>query len=114
MSRRSFPATGWKSGRHSRTGVSYGLKISVEDRDEFFDRNWKTVTLYLVNGKKRRTAIANVDKASFWEGVCQELINTEIRSWFFEFDFAPWADGDPTRFRMFSKGDGEFEVRPAG
>ncbi|MCY3826717.1 MAG: hypothetical protein OXG10_04980 [Candidatus Dadabacteria bacterium] len=73
MSRRSFPATGWKNDRHN-------LKISVEDRDEFFNRNWKTVILYLVNGQKRRTAIANIAKALFWDGTCRELINTEIRS----------------------------------
>ena len=113
MSRKSFPATGWKNGKHSRTGVSYGLEISVEDRDEFFARSWKTVTLYLVNGKKQRTAIANVAKASFWDGTCRELINTEIRSWFFECGFAPWPNGNPPRFRMVSKGDREFEVRLA-
>ena len=47
MNRESFLATAWNNGQWSTTGAGYGLKVSIEDRDRFFDREWESVTLRL-------------------------------------------------------------------
>ena len=56
MDPNSFEVTAWNNGAWHETGAGYGLKISVEDRDTYFDRDWDTVTLRLVG--KRTSSIA--------------------------------------------------------
>ena len=79
MKRKGFLVTAWKSGKWEKTRISCGFKVSIEDRDRFFETSWETVTLRLVAGEKRRVAEANVAKDSFWDKTCRELINKEIR-----------------------------------
>lgn len=35
--------TAWNSGKHLESGAGYGFKLSIEDRDTFFDKDWTTV-----------------------------------------------------------------------
>ena len=37
--------TAWKNGKHSETRTAYGVRLSVADRDEFIQREWKSVLL---------------------------------------------------------------------
>ena len=113
MRQESFIATAWKSGKWDNPGIAYGLKVPIKDRDRFFKKDWKTATLRLVAGKKRRVAEANVAKNSFWDKTCRELIKKEIGLWFIDCGFAPWPDGDPPRFRIFPADEREFEVEPS-
>ena len=39
--------TSRNSGRHLESGAGYGLKLSSEDRDAFFDRSWTAVFVQL-------------------------------------------------------------------
>ena len=112
MDQSSFPATAWNNGARHRTGAGYGLKISSEDRDRYFERDWNTVTLRLVGERTSRVAEANVAKSSFWDGTCRELIAAEIGRWFIENGFDRWTRGTPPRFRMRPLTQREFEVRP--
>ena len=107
-----FLATAWNNGAWSRTGAGYGLKISAEDRDRYFDRDWNAVTLRLTGEATSRTAEANVAKSSFWDKTCREMIKTEIGQWFIENGFARWPRGTPPRFLILCLADREFEVRP--
>lgn len=68
----------WNNGEHKATGAGYGVKLSVEDRDSFFDPEWETVFVTLPNGVKLE---ANVKKASFWNNTCIELINKKFGQW---------------------------------
>ena len=112
MNRESFLAAAWNNGQWSTTGAGYGLKVSIEDRDRFFDREWESVTLRLGVDEKRCVAEANVAKASFWDGTCREMIKKEIGFWFIECGFAPWPKGEPPQFQMFPMGEREFQVEP--
>jgi hypothetical protein len=38
-------ATAWNNGSHSATGAGYGLRISRQDRDRFFDPQWRRLCL---------------------------------------------------------------------
>ena len=108
----SFIATGWNNDRWSPTGAGYGLRIPIEDRDKYFERDWSTVSLRLVGERTSRTAEANVDKASFWSDDCRELVKIDIGQWFIENGYARWSRDTPPRFWMLSVADRDFEVRP--
>ena len=113
MDPNSFRATAWNNGDWRDTGAGYGLKISAEDRDRHFERNWSAVTLRLIGGRTSRVAEANVAKASFWSPQCRELIKLEIGQWLIENGFRRWLLNAPPRFRMRHVASREFEVRPA-
>lgn len=113
MGRKGFVAKAWSNGRKNKTGAAgYGLKVSIADRDMFFDRDWGTVKLNLVGSTNSCMAEANVDKCSFWNGICRSLITRNIGRWFIDNGFAPWPKGCPPKFWFAPTNEHEFEVRP--
>jgi hypothetical protein len=102
-----FVATAWKNAT-SWQRAAFGFKVTSEDRDRFFQRDWKAVSLRLPNGT---TAIANVDKESFWNDTCRELISAEIGAWLRDAGLAPWPDRSPPRISIIPDGDRAFLVR---
>ena len=104
----SFLAKTWNNGKHHLTGAGYGLKISLENRDRFFNRNWQTVILHL-QGYHRPIEV-NVAKASFWNRTCRELIKKDIGIWLYQNDKAPWTSGQPHEVKIKLIGDREFNV----
>ena len=100
--------TAWNNGRHRATGAGYGLKVNAQDRDRYFNRSWKTVTLELVGESKEVTV--NIDKPSFWGIPCRELISKNIGKWLIKNGRAPWPKGHPPRMRMEPMGDNRFKV----
>ncbi len=61
-------AVGWSNGSPSSSGAGYGLKVSVGDRDRFFECTWTEVLLDLPEqgGVSVRLSV------SFWRD-CWEL-----------------------------------------
>jgi hypothetical protein len=80
--------TVWNNGFHHADGNGYGLKIDVRDRDAFFRREWKTVLLEL-DGESTPIEV-NIDKDSFWNETCRELISVRIGKWMIKNKLAPW------------------------
>ena len=37
----------WKNGKHRQIGTSYGLKVAIPDRNEFFRESWDYIILDL-------------------------------------------------------------------
>jgi hypothetical protein len=99
--------TAWNDGKHSKTGAGYGVKLSVEDRDREFDRNWKSVTIELKGGD---AVSVNVAKKSFWSGTCRELIHAEIGRWLFAKGLAPWPTGNPPKLQLVPTGKARFKL----
>lgn len=114
MSGHEFIAKAWTNSKQGCSGASFGLKISAADRDRFFERAWRSVTLRLEAGEETIVAEVNCAKASFWDGTCRELIGKEIGLWFIDNGFAPWLSGEPPEFRMIPVGSRTFAVRHAG
>ena len=112
MTSESFVATAWNNGNASDSGAGYGLKIGITDRDRFFQRGWRTVTLRLAAGEDTRIAEVSCAKDSFWNGTCRDLIGKEIGRWFIDNGVVPWPRGKPPRFRMRPVESGVFEVTP--
>ena len=100
--------TAWNNGTHSLTGAGYGLKLSVEDRDREFDRDWKEVKVILPNAMK---VVVNINKASFWNNTCHEFISKDIGQWLISKGLAPWLKGSPPKFSLVSLGGGLFSLK---
>ncbi len=112
MEPRGFTATAWNNGSHRPSGAGYGVKVSVADRDAHFKRQWRTVELHVPDAD--RPFRVNIDKGSFWNDTCRELISKEIGIWLRNSRLAPWPKGAPPKLRLCPRGVGVFEVRPAG
>ncbi len=87
--------TAWNNGQHHPSGAGYGLKITVADRDRYFHREWRSVTLIL-EGQTQPIEI-NISKPSFWGETCHELISAEIGRWLKQNGLTPWAKGNPPK-----------------
>jgi len=90
--------TAWKSGKHRESGGGYGLKVAVDDRDEYFKREWKYIVLELEGSSI--LVKPNVDKPSFWNEICHELIDQGIGKWLISNGLAPWPKQHPPKLRM--------------
>jgi hypothetical protein len=104
----AFIAKTWNNGDYNPSGAGYGIKISFEDRDRFFNRDWQTAIFHL-NGYDHPVEV-NVAKASFWNPTCRELISQHIGIWLQRNNRATWDYGQPHRVRMTVVGEREFKV----
>lgn len=101
--------TGWNNGRHYSSSAGYGIKISPEDRDKYFNRKWRSVSIKLP-GKVGFLKV-NVDKKSFWTRVCGELAVKDIGIWLKKNARVPWPKGNPPKMVMEKIGSNKFEVK---
>lgn len=99
--------TAWNNGKHNKTGSGYGFKISIEDRNNFFDKIWDHVLVILPNGIEVE---ANINKPSFWSNTCRELINKKFGEWLIEFKLTPWRKGNPPKFEMLPISENKFRI----
>lgn len=104
--------TAWNSGSHSPTGVGYGFKIPIRDRDLYFDRAWKTVVVELPDGGVSKTVELNVEKSSFWGKYCHELLSKEFGLWLIKNRRGHWENRRPPRINVSILGEGKFRVEP--
>ena len=80
---------GWNNGSpNDRTGGGYGIRVTREDRDRYFQRRWPSVTIEL--GKENMIEVNLSD--SFWRG-CIELRSKRIGKWMLDRRLAPWLKG---------------------
>lgn len=86
-------ATAWNNGQYSSTGAGYGVKVRMEDRNEYFKKKWRSVLLKL-QGEPGYTE-ANSDKKSFWDPGCGELVQKDIGIWLKKNVRVPWRKGYP-------------------
>ena len=88
-------ATAWNNGKYHSSGTGYGLKLQAQDRDRYFQKDWKAIILEL-KGDPEPVEV-NIDKTSFWGPVCTELISKRIGMWLIENSLAPWPKGRPPK-----------------
>lgn len=104
----TFIAKTWNNGHHHVSGAGYGLKISFEDRETYFNPKWQTVILHLAGYQK--PVEVNVAKPSFWNRSCGELIKNDIGIWLRTNDRHVWPKGNPYSVKMKLIRDREFSV----
>lgn len=100
--------TAWNNGKHLVTGAGYGFKVNAKDRDQHFERSWKTVLVSLPG--EERDVDVNIEKSSFWSETCHELINREFGRWLLENGYAPWSSGEPPKFRLLHEHGNHFRL----
>ena len=83
----------WNNGAHNPNGNGYGLKLNSSDRDLNFKREVKTILIELESDSI--PAEVNIDKASFWNQTCKELISAKVGKWLIKNGLAPWPVGKP-------------------
>ncbi len=105
---KSFIVTVWNNGTFSKNGASYGLKISIADRDNYFKKSKRSAVLHLSG--KPGTISVNTDKSSFWSPVCRELISKDIGKWLIANNLGRWSKGSPPKLKMISLGNQEFRL----
>ena len=101
--------TAWNNGRYHRSGAGYGFRVDADDRDRHFLRSWGKVLVELPSP----TAVAakvNINKGSFRDRECRELISKEVGMWMIQGGHAPWPTGSPPKFRVRLAGPRRFEV----
>lgn len=90
-----FTVTAWSNG-----GSGRGLRVPPQDRDRFFRRDWRTVTITLPDG---RVITPNLTR-TFWT-TCPEIRSAAIGR------LAPsWPVGNPPRFTMAPTGRAAFRL----
>ena len=101
--------TAWNDGKQLESGAGYGLKLSIDDRDKYFNKEWSTVFVELPNSKV--PIEINIAKPSFWNNTCRELISQEIGIWLRSEGLAPWVKGKPPKFELVHTGGNLFKVK---
>ncbi len=87
---------GWKTqAPNVKTGAGYGIRLNLNDRDKFFNRNWDFVRIELDKGKIIKVNLSN----SFWRD-CIELRSKWIGKWMVEKVVAPWPKFNPPKLRL--------------
>jgi len=105
-----FFAVAWNNGAYHTTGAGYGVKLSAVDRDSHIRREWGHVSLFL-SGRQEPLRV-NIDKPSFWNDTCRELINREIGAWLIAQGLGRWPSGGPPRIELRVRSEGAFDVLP--
>lgn len=100
--------TAWNNGVHHPSGAGYGLKIRAADRDACFNPEWNTILLE-IEGEAQAVEI-NINKASFWNRTCRELISSAIGRWLRRQGAAPWPKGHPPKFVLEPVDGNRFRV----
>jgi len=100
--------TAWNNGKHHSSGAGYGLKLTPEDRDRFFKKGWRSVYIQLPGSSEE--VEVNIEKPSFWNQSCRELISKEIGTWLITTGLAPWESGYPPKLILERKEENHFEV----
>ncbi len=103
-------ATAWNNGKHNPTGAGYGLKLAPADRDEHFDKRWKSIILELPYRGHWAEVKINVAKKSFWDNRCRELIHKDIGRWLISNQLAPWPKRRPPKIEIEPVGKKRFAV----
>jgi hypothetical protein len=98
----------WNNGSHLPDGNGYGIKIDVHDRDAIFLHEWKVILLDLES--EMSPVEINIDKSSFWNKSCRELINIRIGKWLIKNQLAPWEKGKPPILTLEQVGGNRFKL----
>jgi hypothetical protein len=98
-------ASAWHNGQSPHDPGSYGIRVSVADRDKFMSSEWTSITLVL-------STVSSVEIAptpSFWRK-CPEFRSVIIGQWLLDSGAAPWPKGKPPRIALESLGKAKFSV----
>lgn len=95
-------ARAWNDG-----GSTYGIRVGVANREEFFDRSWTEIEVE-IDGQFHRFALT----PGFWRR-CPEFRDRSrplIREWLRRHRTLKWAHRNPPQVELLALGDGRFRL----
>jgi hypothetical protein len=96
-------ATVWTNGN-----TELGVKISAQDRDQFFKKEWSYVILEL-EGLSYPVDV-NVGKPSFWHWQYAVLTNRDLGDWLTAYGLSHWPPRKPPKLILESLGNRRFRL----
>ena len=96
--------TAWNNGSSRISGAGYGIKISINDRNQFFNRNWTQVNI-TINGT---THIINLT-SSFWRN-CRELRSKHIGFYIINIYNWHWPNRKPPILKLIHTNNNNFTL----
>jgi hypothetical protein len=97
---------GWSNGSPRPSGAGYGLRVSPNDRDKFFDPRWDHVEIELNGSLRAKVPLSR----SFWEN-CTELRSASIGRWLIDHRLAPWQRSVPPTLELDHVADRLFRLQ---
>ena len=96
-------ATVWTNG-----SSELGLKISAQDRDQFFKKEWAYVILEL-EGVPYPVDV-DVSKPSFWRWQYAQLVNRDLGDWLTANGLSHWPPRKPPKLTLEPTGIQRFRL----
>ncbi|MCK4416801.1 MAG: hypothetical protein KAV99_01370 [Candidatus Latescibacteria bacterium] len=90
---------------NDRTGAGYGIRVTREHRDRYFERGWPSVTIELDKENMVKVDLSD----SFWRG-CTELRSARIGKWMLDRGLASWPKGIPPGLKLEPIGNRQFRL----
>jgi hypothetical protein len=94
----------WNNGKHNKSGSGYGVKINRSDRDKYFSREWKSITL-CVGTQNLEVQLSD----TFWT-TCSEFRSKVIGEYLIENGLETWTKGKPNELKLEVIGDRFFKL----
>ena len=97
--------TAWSNGSPLSSGAGYGIRVSPDDRDLHFSRNWEHAEVDLGDSGHATIRLSE----SFWAR-CTELRSAEVGRWLLDQRLAPWPKGNPPSLALDHVGGNKFRL----
>ena len=94
----------WNNGEWKDDGNGYGIRISKDDRDKYFQRDWGSVRIILDD----RVVEVSISE-SFWKR-CPELRSKEIGLWLIKNGLGKWPKYKPPKLKLEPMGERTFRL----
>jgi hypothetical protein len=98
--------TAWNNGAHMRSGIGYGFRVSLADRDELFKKDWTNIEVTIEG--QGDPFLVSIDAEAFWSPTGHELHSKEIGLWLRKYGLAPWPMGKPPVFILNPTSENHF------
>ena len=94
----------WNNGKFHSSGAGYGLRITKDDRQNYFEKKWDHIVIFMdKDGFK-----VNISD-SFWRN-CTELRNKQIGKFVIKNGFGRWNKGIPPKLELLYIKKNEFSL----
>jgi len=98
--------TCWSNGSPRKTGSGYGIKIRKYDRDRYFSKHWKNITIIIPKIGQIVTSLS----PSFW-GECVEIRSKYIGLFIIHNSLHKWRRGKPHVLNLSKVSSNKFRLK---
>lgn len=100
----------WKNCKNSEIGQTYGIRVGIRNRNQYFDTNWREIKVE-IDSSSYTFLLTN----GFWKQ-CPEFCDRGnlpvIRNWLQKYKTLQWKENKPPKVKLVSLGSGRFRLLP--